>query len=76
MKSRYDRQKICTIISRTDNITQRQYDDLSSEWVFHNVMYAFKIREDSAEDTFLDYNRDPRFLVRAVTDILELFGWE
>ncbi len=76
VKSRYDRQKISTIITRTENVTKREFDDLSAEWLFHNIAYDLHIKRDSAISANLDYSSDSRWYVVGATDLLEIFGWE
>lgn len=76
VNSRYDRQKISTIITRTESVTNREYDVLSAEWLFHNMAYALHIKRDSAISANLDYTKDSRWYVICVTDLLEIFGLE
>lgn len=76
VKSRYDRQKISTIITRTENVTKREFDDISAEWLFHNIAYDLHIKRDSAISANLDYSIDSRWYVVGATDLLEIFGWE
>ena len=73
--SRYDRQKISMIIKRTGKL-EREYDNFSSEWLFHNVMYDLNIMRANADPANLEYTQDARWYVRGVTNLLEVLGWE
>ena len=72
--SRYDRQKISMIISRT-GVTNREYDNLSAEWYGHNVIEIFKPSE-STKHVNLDYTEDERPLIRFGTNLLEFLGMD
>ena len=72
--SRYDRQYVSMILSRT-NLTNRDYDNLSAEWLGHNVMHFIKSQSSTA-DADLDYSGDSRLFIRIVSKVLELLGWE
>ena len=72
--SRYDRQYVSMILSRT-NLTNRDYDNLSAEWIGHNVMHFIKAQSSTA-DADLDYSGDSRLVIRIVSKVLELLGWE
>ena len=79
--SRYDRQKISAIISRTktksgDPLTDREYDNMSAEWLAHNICYAFHIKRSSTQHVDIDYAEDEHSYVRRGTKILEIFGWD
>ena len=71
INSRYDRQKICMIITRS-GVTDREYDNLSAEWFGHNVLSFIP----NAKDVDLDYVKDPRNEVRFITNFLEMLGFE
>lgn len=73
--SRYDRQKISMILSRTEGVS-REYDNLSSEWLLHNVGYTLKINTESSKDVNLDYVKDSRWSVNALSKTLEILGWD
>ena len=73
--SRYDRQMICAIITRTDK-TDREYDSLSAEWFLHNMVYEMHIMEESTRDADLDFVEDSRPHVRLATLIFEMLGWD
>ena len=75
VKSRYDRQKICEILSRTEK-TEREYDNMSAEWLGHNICYTLHIKRDSTRDVDLDYIKDSRWYVRAGAKALEILGWD
>ena len=74
VNSRYDRQKICTIIGKT-GVTTRQYDDMAAECLLHNVSTWCTVTRKKGEHAAIDYGKDGRWAVRAATDVLELFGW-
>jgi RHS repeat-associated protein len=73
--SKYDRQKISTIITRTDNLTNRSAENLSSEWLVHNVVHAIKPSVKTLHVN-LDYNTDRRWYVNVCTWIFDIMGWE
>ena len=75
VKSRYDRQKISMIISRTGKL-DREYDDFSSEWLFHKIAYDLYFMRGNAEPANIEYEKDERFSVRCITNTLEILGWE
>ena len=55
--------------------TEREYDNLSAEWNWHNIVHPCK--SESTEDAELDAVRDGRwFSVRFPTKFLEVFGWD
>lgn len=76
VNSRYDRQKISTIITRTEELTERSCGNLSAEWFFHNVAYDMHIKRSSAISADLEYTKDKRKIVSVPTGLLEIFGWE
>ena len=73
--SRYDRQKISEIIRRT-GLTNREYDNMSAEWLGHNICYTLHIKRQSTKDVDIDYDGDERFYVRAGAKALEILGWD
>ena len=73
--SRYDRQKISEIIGRT-GLTNREYDNMSAEWLGHNICYTLHIKRQSTKDVDIDYDGDERFYVRAGAKALEILGWD
>ena len=73
--SRYDRQKICEIVRRTGK-TNREADNMSAEWFFHNIMYDAHIRRESANPADIDYVRDNRWYIRCATKCFEALGWD
>ena len=73
--SRYDRQKVCKILSRTEKIN-REYDNMSAEWLGHNICYFFRINRESTSDVNIDYVNDPRNEVIFATKVLEILGWD
>ena len=74
ISSRYDRQKISTIIRNT-GLTERTSLNLAAEWKLHNIAYDLNVKRDSTTDADLDYVADPRWYVNAATGILELLRW-
>ena len=76
VNSRYDRQKVSEILNRM-GITDREYDNMSAEWLGHNVTYwVVPFTRDSTKSVDLEYTKDPRPVVNAVTKIMEILGWE
>ncbi len=75
INSRYDRQKVSTIIEKTD-VTDREYDNISSEWLLHNLATPVSPLYESAHSAGLDYTRDSRWYIVALTKTLEVLGWE
>ena len=73
--SRYDRQKISEIIRRT-GLTNREYDNMSAEWLGHNICYTLHIKRQSTKNVDIDYDGDERFYVRAGAKALEILGWD
>lgn len=80
VNSKYDRQKVSMIISRTEDFTERQYDNLSAEWNYHNIMYDLSINDsisNSAKDAYLDFEGDARKVkVGLPTVLFEAIGWD
>ena len=74
VKSRYDRQYVSMILSRT-NMTNREYDNLSAEWFGHNLM-NFLHFDSSTANADLEYYGDGRWWIRDATKVLELLGFE
>lgn len=72
--SRDDRLKICGILV-TSGITSRTAQNLSAEWYLHNVSWKAHFMRFAARDVSLDYNKDPRTVVRVCTRIFEKLGW-
>lgn len=70
VNSQDDRHTICEIIHRT-GVTQRDYEDLSAEWMVHNAAYKAHVGRQHAKDVSLDYDKDPRRMVRAATGIFD-----
>lgn len=55
--------------------TVREYDNLSAEWLWHNIVYP--LFYDSTKDAELEAIEDTRWLrVRTPTKLLEVFGWD
>ena len=75
IKSRYDRQKISMIIDRTVGMS-READNMSSEWLLHNIFYSLNIMRANADPANLEYDQDSRKIIRWTTNILEFLGWE
>ena len=74
VKSRYDRQYVSMILSRT-NMTNREYDNLSAEWFGHNLMNFIRY-DSSTANADLEYYGDGRGWIRDATRVLELLGFE
>lgn len=72
VKSRYSRQYICEILSRT-TLTDREYDNMSAEWVGHNLLAGFY---SGAKDVNLEYDEDPRWWIVFGSKFLEVLGWD
>ena len=73
--SKYDRQYICSVLSRTE-YTTRKFDNLSSEWLAHNLVYYAFSNLTGAKYADLDYVSDYRWYIVVGTKILELLGLE
>ena len=71
--NRYTRQKICMIYTRT-GLTTREYDNLSAEWNWHNLVYPFFA--ESTQSALLEASGDARPEVYIPTVILEVLGWD
>ena len=69
------RHQVCAVISRTD-ITVRSFENMSAEWLLHNICYYLHIKRSSAIDVDLDYTRDRRFIVRFMTWIMDILNIE
>lgn len=54
--SRYDRQKISEVIHRTGK-TNRKYDNMSAEWLGHNICYRLHIKIGSTKDMLMVPNK-------------------
>ena len=80
VNSKYDRQKVSMIISRTEDFTARQYDNLSAEWYYHNIMYDLSISDsisESAQHAYLEFEGDSRKIkVGLPTILFEAIGWD
>ena len=68
--SKEERHQICRIIADT-GITDRSFENLSAEWELHNVSYHAHIGREHAKDVDLDYEKDPRKLVRVATELFD-----
>ena len=51
--------------------TERSFENLAAEWRFHNAAFRLHLQRRSARDVDLDYTRDPRWPIRAVTAVLD-----
>ena len=88
IKSRYERQKVSMILDRTEGLTDREYDNMSAEWLLHNALYnllsidlisnnfdvSYRILQ--AQDADLDYVADDTPIINIATAIFEVLGWE
>ena len=70
VKSWRDRHLICAILAHT-GATERSFENLAAEWRFHNAAFRLHLQRRSARDVDLDYTRDPRWPIRAVTAVLD-----
>lgn len=73
---KYDRQKISTILSRTEELTKREFDNISAEWFLHNFLTPVPFLYDSAHSVSIDYDYDKRWYVNFATAFFEVIGWE
>ncbi len=77
--SRYDRQKICEIISRT-GVTKRDCGNMSAEWFGHNIVYDLHFidsgKREQARTVNIDHLKDPRTKYQTVFNILDFMGME
>lgn len=69
------RHTICRIIADS-GVTRRSYENLSAEWLFHNLAYRLHIFRASARDVTLDYTHDTRKIVVLITNLFDLLNWE
>ena len=82
--SRYERQKICMILSRTEGCKAREYDNLSAEWYGHNIVYYARLNLGSVipwdlqktGTVNLDYVRDDDLEFVIMTKVLEVLGMD
>ena len=82
--SRYERQKICMILSRTESCKAREYDNLSAEWYGHNAMYYARLKLGSVipwdlqktGTVNLDYIGDDDIGFVVLTKFLEVLGMD
>ena len=75
VRSELIRHRVCAVIAHTD-LTARSFENMSAEWLLHNICYKLHIRRSSAVDADLDYTRDRRFIVRILTEIMDIFDIE
>ena len=75
VNSRYDRQKISAIIENT-SVTDREFDNISAEWLAHNLATPIPSLYQQAHSVGIDYDSDPRWYVVFPTKVLEILGWE
>jgi len=64
------RHRVCAILART-GVTRRSYEDLCAEWLLHNLSYKFHFMRKQSRDVSLDYDGDPRFLIRLLTFFMD-----
>ena len=82
INSKRVRQEVALIISRTEGVTGREYDDLAAEWNAHNwatKYYEFtgdKVKLERAQHVDLDLVADDDKAVLFATDVFELIGWD
>ncbi len=75
VRSELIRHMVCAVIANT-GLTARSFENLSAEWLLHNICYHLHIKRSSAVDADLDYTRDRRFAVRILTKIMDIFDIE
>ena len=73
VRGRAERLAICAILASCER-TVRTANNLSAEWVLHNAAYRLHVLRRAARDVDLDYDQDPRALVRLCTKLLERMG--
>ena len=64
------RHRVCAIVARS-GVTKRSYEDLCAEWLLHNLSYKFHFMRKQSRDVSLDYDGDPRFLIRLITAFMD-----
>ena len=72
--SKEDRLRICDILTQT-GMTERAKESLSAEWKLHNDFYGWPFVSASAEHAQLEYGEDPRWYVRALSNLYDWFGF-
>lgn len=73
--SKEDRHRICKMIAEL-GLSERSHENLSAEWEVHNVAYQTHVGRSHAKDVDLDYDQDPRFMVRLATNLFDLLNIE
>lgn len=80
--SRKDRQRVSTIISKTEGFEGSSASNLSAEWTAHNVGYYVTCvipigkYNDQCKDVNLACTREDREVAKECTIICEVLGWE
>lgn len=69
------RHQVCAVIAATE-LSKRSFENMSAEWLLHNVCYYLHIKRSAAVDVDLDYISDRRFLVNFVTWIMDILDME
>ena len=69
------RHRVCAIVARS-GITKRSYEDMCAEWLLHNLSYKFHFMRKQSKDVSLDYDGDPRFLIRLITAFMDKLDME
>jgi len=72
VRSRARRMEVCRILAHC-GVTQRSAEDLSAEWVFHNIFWDLRLFRGATRDVDLDYRGDSRLPVRMGTALLRIF---
>ncbi len=75
VSSEFIRHRVCAVIANTD-LTPRSFENMSAEWLLHNICYRLHIKRSSSIDADLDYIRDRRFTVRLVTWVMDILDIE
>ena len=72
----YDIMLISTIISKTEDFTDRTPRNLAAEWVAHNFYYNKIKKSESSRDADLNSNfSDNKWYTKIATKCYELTGW-
>ena len=67
------RMRVCRILAQTERCFSRSAENMSSEWLMHNLAYRLHVQRGSARHVNIDYHRDRRPAVRICTGLLQLF---
>ncbi len=76
IKTRADRLAVLAVIRnelQAQGLSDRTLTSMEGEWVLHNIAYRLGERKSSA-DVDLDYDRDPRWYVALLSEMLGKTG--